>query len=82
MVYNEFYNLSMLISYISIYDGVAARKVENVWVSVISSTYIGLRWNIDCTDRIGLIGEYQIFYCAVVSTKKYVCNGKNIQQYN
>lgn len=68
----------MLISYISIYDCVDARKVENVWVSVISSTFIGLRWNIDCADRTGLISEYQIFYCTVVSTKNNVCNGKNI----
>lgn len=68
----------MFILNLSVYNCVAARKVENVWVSVISSTFIGLRWNIECTDRIGLVGEYQIFYCAVAATKNYICNGKNI----
>lgn len=68
----------MFILYFSIYDCVAARKIENVWVSVISSTFIGLRWNVDCTDRIGLVGEYQIFYCTVISAKNNICNGKNI----
>ncbi|KAL4103291.1 hypothetical protein QTP88_018668 [Uroleucon formosanum] len=59
----------------TIQNNINARKVENVWVSVISSTFIGLRWNIDCADRTGLISEYQIFYCTVVSTKNNVCNG-------
>lgn len=64
----------------TIQNNITARKVENVWVSVISSTFIGLRWNIECTDRIGLVGEYQIFYCAVAATKNYICNGSMLSK--
>ncbi|XP_008178335.1 cytokine receptor-like isoform X1 [Acyrthosiphon pisum] len=64
----------------TIQNNITARKVENVWVSVISSTFLGLRWNIDCTDRIGLVGEYQIFYCAVVSANNYICSGSMLSK--
>ncbi|XP_015374599.1 PREDICTED: cytokine receptor-like [Diuraphis noxia] len=83
--YNKIYwNSSGMVEMVwescTIQNNLSARKVENVWVDLISSTFIGLRWNIDCTDRIGSVGEYQIFYCAVVSTNNYICNGSMLSK--
>ncbi|KAF0749600.1 Uncharacterized protein FWK35_00019871 [Aphis craccivora] len=64
----------------TIQNNTTSRKVENVWVNVIGSTFICLKWNINCTDRIGLVGEYQIFYCSVASVNSNICNGSMLSK--
>ncbi|XP_026821752.1 cytokine receptor-like isoform X1 [Rhopalosiphum maidis] len=77
---NNFNSSGMVWESCTIQNNITARKVENVWVNVVGSTFIGLKWNIDCTDRIGLVGEYQIFYCAVVSITSNICNGSMLSK--
>ncbi|XP_060857654.1 cytokine receptor-like isoform X2 [Metopolophium dirhodum] len=48
-------------------------KMINVWVSMISSTSMELRWKLDCSDRMGAVLGFRIFYCPVVSTNDSVC---------
>ncbi|XP_025196270.1 cytokine receptor-like [Melanaphis sacchari] len=77
---NNYNSSGMVWESCTIQNNITARKIENVWVNVIGSTFIGLKWNIDCTDRIGLVGEYQIFYCSVVSISSNICHGSMLSK--
>jgi len=35
-----------------------------------------LRWKLDCSDRIGAVLGFRIFYCPVVSINNSACKGK------
>ncbi|XP_022172088.1 cytokine receptor-like isoform X2 [Myzus persicae] len=48
-------------------------KIKNVWVNMISSTSMELRWKLDCSDRIGAVLGFRIFYCPVVSINNSAC---------
>eukprot|EP00102_Acyrthosiphon_pisum_P024183 XP_016661393.1 PREDICTED: phosphatidylinositol phosphatase PTPRQ isoform X2 [Acyrthosiphon pisum] len=48
-------------------------QIKKVWVHMISSTSMELRWKLDCSDRIGAVLGFRIFYCPVVSTNNSAC---------
>ncbi|KAL5237172.1 hypothetical protein ACI65C_004582 [Semiaphis heraclei] len=48
-------------------------NIKNVWVNTIGLTSMELRWNLCCSDRIGEILGFRIFYCPVVSTNNSTC---------
>uniref|UniRef100_A0A2S2NC68 Cytokine receptor n=1 Tax=Schizaphis graminum TaxID=13262 RepID=A0A2S2NC68_SCHGA len=48
-------------------------KIKNVWVNMIGSTSMELRWKLDCSDRIGAVLGFRIFYCPVVSINNSAC---------
>lgn len=50
-------------------------KIKNVWVNMIGSTSMELRWKLDCSDRIGAVLGFRIFYCPVVSINNSACKG-------
>lgn len=37
-----------------------------------------LRWKLDCSDRIGAVLGFRIYYCPVVSINNSACKGKNL----
>jgi len=47
-------------------------------VNIIGSTSMELRWKLDCSDRIGSVLGFRIFYCPVVSINNSACKGKNL----
>jgi len=49
--------------------------VRKIWTTVVSSTYIGLRWKIDCSSMSNLFTAYQIYYCPVISSTNHKCKG-------
>lgn len=51
-------------------------KIKNVWVNKIDSKWMELRWKLECSDRIGEVVGYRIFYCPVVSINNSNCKGK------
>ncbi|VVC44107.1 Hypothetical protein CINCED_3A018202 [Cinara cedri] len=48
-------------------------KIKNVWVNMIGSTMMELRWKLDCSDRISAVLGFRIFYCPVVSINNSDC---------
>ncbi|XP_025196272.1 cytokine receptor-like [Melanaphis sacchari] len=50
-------------------------NVENVWVSMVGSTFVGLSWKVYCDDNTGLVIGYHVFYCSIISKKNTLCKG-------
>ncbi|XP_050425934.1 cytokine receptor-like isoform X2 [Adelges cooleyi] len=48
-------------------------KMKSVWVNMIGSTFMELRWKLDCSDRIGAVLGFRIFYCPIVSINNSAC---------
>ncbi|VVC42350.1 Fibronectin type III,Immunoglobulin-like fold [Cinara cedri] len=48
-------------------------KIKNFWINMIGSTMMELRWKLDCSDRIGAVLGFRIFYCSVVSINNSDC---------
>jgi len=50
-------------------------KMKSVWINRIGSHFIGGGWKLDCSDRIGIIEGFNIYYCPIVSPLNVNCNG-------
>jgi hypothetical protein len=51
-------------------------KMKSVWINRIGSTFIELGWKLDCSDRIGTVQGFNIYYCPIVSPYNLSCKGK------
>lgn len=76
----EISNLYFINIYINtclmIYFSLGAGKIENIRVGYISTTFVELRWTIDCSSKIGTILGYRLYHCPVVSESNATCIGK------
>ncbi|XP_018407282.1 PREDICTED: uncharacterized protein LOC108783250 [Cyphomyrmex costatus] len=50
-------------------------KMKSVWINRIGSHFIEVGWKPDCSDRIGIIEGFNIYYCPIVSPMNVNCNG-------
>ncbi|KYN26832.1 Cytokine receptor [Trachymyrmex cornetzi] len=50
-------------------------KMKSVWINRIGSHFIEVGWKLDCSDRIGIIEGFNIYYCPIVSPMNVNCNG-------
>lgn len=50
-------------------------KMKSVWINRIGSRFIEVGWKLDCSDRIGIIEGFNIYYCPIVSPLNVNCNG-------
>jgi hypothetical protein len=50
--------------------------MKSVWIIRIGSTYIEVGWKLDCSDRIGTVQGFNIYYCPIVSPYNLSCKGK------
>lgn len=66
----------MLVYLYYFYIFLVVGKIKNVWVNIIGSTFMELRWKLDCSDRINSVLGFRIFYCPVVSINNSACKGK------
>ncbi|PNF42338.1 hypothetical protein B7P43_G03672 [Cryptotermes secundus] len=48
-------------------------KMKSVWINRIGSTYIEVGWKLDCSDRIGTVQGFNIYYCPIVSPYNLSC---------
>lgn len=55
--------------------------MKSVWINRIGSTYIEVGWKLDCSDRIGTVQGFNIYYCPIVSPYNLSCKGKWIQNF-
>lgn len=56
-------------------------KMKNVQINGVGSTYIDVGWKLECSDQIGSVKGYIIYYCAIGSDPtRQNCEGpqKNI----
>ncbi|XP_071748942.1 cytokine receptor isoform X2 [Lepeophtheirus salmonis] len=42
-------------------------KLKNVFVDLVQTTRLKVRWRLDCSDRVGIVSGYKISYCAINS---------------
>ncbi|XP_029156701.1 cytokine receptor [Nylanderia fulva] len=42
-------------------------KMKSVWINRIGSDFIEVGWKLDCSDRIGIVEGFKIYYCPIVS---------------
>ncbi|XP_034948371.1 cytokine receptor [Chelonus insularis] len=48
-------------------------KMKSVWINRIGSDDIDVGWKLDCSDRIGIVEGFKIYYCPIVSPKNATC---------
>ncbi|XP_076280238.1 cytokine receptor domeless isoform X2 [Lasioglossum baleicum] len=53
-------------------------KMKSVWINRIASDYIEVGWKLDCSDRIGIVEGFNIYYCPIVSPYNLNCKGPKL----
>ena len=53
-------------------------KMKTVWINRIGSTDIEVGWKLDCSDRIGIVEGYKIYYCPIISPYNLNCKGPKL----
>ncbi|XP_053977661.1 uncharacterized protein LOC128875796 [Hylaeus volcanicus] len=53
-------------------------KMKSVWINGIGSDFIEVRWNLECSDRIGIVEGFNIYYCPIVSPLNLNCKGAKL----
>lgn len=53
-------------------------KIKNVWINRVGSSYIEVGWKLDCSDRIGSVEGYVVYYCPIISPSLTECKGNNL----
>lgn len=53
----------------------AIGKMENVWIVRVEATYIEVGWKLDCSDRIGSVKGFIVYYCSIVKPTLTNCKG-------
>ncbi|XP_014213058.1 cytokine receptor [Copidosoma floridanum] len=56
----------------------AVSKMNSVWINRVDSTTIEVGWKLDCSDRIGIIEGFKIYYCPIVSPYDVNCKGPKL----
>lgn len=50
-------------------------KMKSVWINRIGSDFIEVGWKLDCSDRIGIVEGFNIYYCPIMSPYNLNCKG-------
>ena len=50
-------------------------KLKNVWINRVGPTFIELGWKLDCTDGIGSVEGYIVYFCPIKSPLHSECKG-------
>lgn len=53
-------------------------KMKSVWINRIGSDYIEVGWKLDCSDRIGVVEGFNIYYCPIISPYNLNCKGPKL----
>ena len=53
-------------------------KMKNLWINRIDSTSIDIGWKLECSDRIGIVEGFRIYYCPIVSPYSSNCKGPKL----
>ncbi|XP_066588811.1 uncharacterized protein [Prorops nasuta] len=53
-------------------------KMKSVWINRIGSDFIEVGWKLDCSDRIGIVEGFNIYYCPILSPYDFNCKGPKL----
>ncbi|KAF5285699.1 hypothetical protein FQA39_LY16505 [Lamprigera yunnana] len=53
----------------------AIGKMKNVHITQVLSTVIQVSWKLDCSDRVGSVEGFVIYYCSIVKPSIINCKG-------
>ncbi|XP_043257067.1 uncharacterized protein LOC122399986 isoform X2 [Colletes gigas] len=53
-------------------------KMKSVWINRIGSDFIEVGWKLECSDRIGIVEGFNIYYCPIVSPYNLNCKGSKL----
>ncbi|KAK2586334.1 hypothetical protein KPH14_010628 [Odynerus spinipes] len=53
-------------------------KMKSVWINRIGSDFIEVGWKLDCSDRIGIVEGFNIYYCPIVSPYNLNCKSPKL----
>ncbi|XP_043283001.1 uncharacterized protein dome isoform X2 [Venturia canescens] len=48
-------------------------KMKSVWINRIGSDFIEVGWKLECSDRVGVVESFKIYYCPIVSPYNLNC---------
>lgn len=51
----------------------AVGKMKSVWINLSGTTFIEVGWKLECSDRIGLVQGFRIYYCPIISPYNLDC---------
>ncbi|XP_075218281.1 cytokine receptor domeless isoform X2 [Lycorma delicatula] len=49
------------------------KKMKSVWISSIGSTFIEVGWKLECSDRVGVVKGFRIYYCPIAALHVNEC---------
>ncbi|EZA53737.1 hypothetical protein DMN91_008451 [Ooceraea biroi] len=55
-------------------------KMKSVWINRIGSDFIEVGWKLDCSDRIGIVEGFNIYYCPILSPFNLNCKGPKLNR--
>lgn len=55
-------------------------KMKSVWINSIAATSIEVGWKLDCSDRIGTVQGFNIYYCPIISPYNLSCKEEELNK--
>ncbi|XP_011299826.1 cytokine receptor [Fopius arisanus] len=53
-------------------------KMKSVWINRIGSDYLEVGWKLECSDRIGIVEGFKIYYCPIITPYNLNCKGPKL----
>ncbi|XP_063994915.1 cytokine receptor isoform X2 [Diachasmimorpha longicaudata] len=53
-------------------------KMKSVWINRIGSDFIEVGWKLECSDRIGIVEGFNIYYCPIITPYNVSCKGPKL----
>ncbi|XP_015122629.1 cytokine receptor [Diachasma alloeum] len=53
-------------------------KMKSVWINRIGSDFIEVGWKLECSDRIGIVEGFNIYYCPIITPYNLNCKGPKL----
>lgn len=64
----------------TVIDNNTNRKMKNVQINGIGSSYIDVGWKLECSDQIGSVKGFIVYYCTVGDPKSQTCKGPELNK--
>ncbi|XP_046745432.1 cytokine receptor-like isoform X2 [Diprion similis] len=55
-------------------------KMKSVWINRPESYQIEIGWKLECSDRIGIVEGFRIYYCPIVAPQNLNCKGEKLNR--
>lgn len=69
----ESYSSGMVWASCTVIHNKVTSKMKDVWINSITSKSVEVGWKLDCSDRVGIIDGFNIYYCPIISPYNLQC---------